>query len=345
MKKLSENLARMQTEKTVLGKILLTHRLTADEPWDDFFFVATRVGRLVARQPSLYLEGSQDERRVLAHIGSVFAKATVTGGASKIREIADAFEAWHKHQKGPDLFRLTLLWAYITAGGSTDGKKLVTLKPGELLDDLKTNGCTVNENTMRKVRKARDKLGINLRFGRGSPKAPNATMMHGSDFAGQDPAGWIVTEKFDGFFARWTGQTLLTREGHDYNAPEWFTHGLPRFALDCEVFAGYGRREFLNSAHRWRDKGRWRQVELIAFDAPAACGGYAARHSAITVRERPGLRVAARWTCAGKPGLVEALAAVKAKGGEGLVIRHPEAPYQVGRVQTMLKVKPEFIRR
>ena len=172
---------------------------------------------------------------------------------------------------------------------------------------------------------------------------PDKDMQRGSDYAGQDPAGWIVTEKFDGFFARWTGSALLTREGHDYNAPEWFTAGLPGFALDCELFAGYGLRPFLNSAHRWRDKARWRQVELIVFDAPAAHGGYEVRHRTITIRERPGLRVASRWTCPGKPGLVEALAAVKAKGGEGLVIRHPDVPYTVGRVATMLKVKPEFV--
>ena len=174
---------------------------------------------------------------------------------------------------------------------------------------------------------------------------PDKDMQHGSDYAGQDPAGWIVTEKFDGFFARWTGRTLLTREGHDYNAPAWFTAGLPPFALDCEVFAGYGNRPFINSAHRWRDKARWRQVELIVFDAPGVCGAYAARRRAIAVLERPGLRVAPRWTCTGKPALVEALAAVRARGGEGLVIRQPAAPYTVGRVATMLKVRPEFIQR
>lgn len=175
---------------------------------------------------------------------------------------------------------------------------------------------------------------------------PNKDMMKGSDYAGQDVAGWIVTEKFDGFFARWTGERLLTREGVDYNAPEWFTKGLPRFALDCEVFAGYGNRESLNSAHCWTDKARWHSVELILLDTPMGRGAYSERHAAIMnhLPERNGhIRIPKRWTCTGKPGLLEALTGVKAKGGEGLVIRHPDAPYRVGRVQTMLKVKPEFI--
>ena len=55
--------------------------------------------------------------------------------------------------------------------------------------------------------------GQTLRGLRVAMRSSHKTMMHGSDYAGQDPRGWIVTEKFDGFFARWTGETLLTREG------------------------------------------------------------------------------------------------------------------------------------
>lgn len=177
-------------------------------------------------------------------------------------------------------------------------------------------------------------------------KSPDKTMMHGIDYAGQDPTGWIATEKFDGHFARWTGTNLLTREGIDYNPPGWFTAGLPCCALDCELFAGYGNRLALNGAPRWRDRNRWRCAELIALDAPARAGGFEARHDAILeqIAERPGLRIAELWVCAGKPGLVESLAGIRAKGGEGLVVRHPAAFYTIGRVNTMLKVKPEFIR-
>jgi len=43
--------------------------------------------------------------------------------------------------------------------------------------------------------------------------------------------------------------------------------------------------------------------------------------------------------CKGKRDLNGKLRAVLDRGGEGLVIRQPSAPYTVGRVQTMLKVK------
>jgi DNA ligase-1 len=103
-------------------------------------------------------------------------------------------------------------------------------------------------------------------------------MMHGTDYAGQDPTGWIVTEKFDGHFARWTGCQLLTREGANYNPPDWFVAGLPPWPIDCELFAGYGKRGSLNGAPRWRDKNRWAGLQLVAFDIPTGMGGYEIRH-------------------------------------------------------------------
>jgi DNA ligase-1 len=176
---------------------------------------------------------------------------------------------------------------------------------------------------------------------------PEDSMMHGSDYTGQNPKNWVVTEKFDGFFARWTGAELFTREGKNYNAPKWFTVGLPAFALDCELFAGNGQRFTLNCAHRWTDKRRWGLAELIVFDAPSIVGCYENRHNVILkhTTERAGLRIAERWTCSGMPGLLDSLTVVKRRGGEGLVIRHPDALYEIGRTQTMLKVKPEFIQQ
>lgn len=177
---------------------------------------------------------------------------------------------------------------------------------------------------------------------------PDASMMHASDYAGQNPRGWIVTEKLDGFFARWTGSRLLTREGVDYNAPEWFTECLPCFALDCELFAGYGRRTFLNSAPKWRDNRRWSSVSLLAFDVPNQfAGSYTFRHHSLVTHctnRCAWFGVVQQWTCSGKAGLVQALEAITHKGGEGLVIRHPSTPYTIGRVDTMLKLKPGFIR-
>jgi len=168
-------------------------------------------------------------------------------------------------------------------------------------------------------------------------------MMHGSDYAGQSVRNWTVTEKFDGFFARWTGARLLSRSGENFNAPRWFTDSLPPMAvLDCELFAGYGRRTFLNGCHRWGDSGKWSYVRLMVFDSPVLFGNYASRNTFLhhAVIKNGYIKVVPFWTIAGRAGLIKSLSDITHKGGEGLVIRHPDAPYTTARVQTMLKVFP-----
>ncbi len=78
-------------------------------------------------------------------------------------------------------------------------------------------------------------------------------------------------------------------------------------------------------------------LRLIAFDCPEAGGDWPAR-----IRSAPVTSYAAPvafTVCKGKRHLNGELRAVLDRGGEGLVIRQPSAPYTVGRVSTMLKVK------
>lgn len=87
-------------------------------------------------------------------------------------------------------------------------------------------------------------------------------------------------------------------------------------------------------------------MKLVLLDIPGGRGAYVERHSTI-MRHLPEcagyIRIAKRWMCSEKPELVQALSVLRSRGGEGFVIRHPDAPYRVGRVDTMLKVKPEFV--
>ena len=160
-------------------------------------------------------------------------------------------------------------------------------------------------------------------------------LMHGTDYAGQDVAGWWCSEKFDGCRAYWDGSQLWSRGGHVINAPAWFIAGLPARHLDCELWAGYGNREAAPLACQY---GRFTPAcRLWVFDCPQSTGGWAAR-----IRSAPVTSCAspvAFTVCKGKRDLNGELRAVLDRGGEGIVLRHPSAPYTVGRVQTMLKVK------
>ena len=161
------------------------------------------------------------------------------------------------------------------------------------------------------------------------------SMMHGRDYAGQDVAGWWCSEKFDGCRAYWDGSQLWSRGGNVIAAPGWFIEGLPGSHLDCELWAGYGDRQTARLACQ---HGRFTPAcRLWIFDCPTATGDWSAR-----IRSAPVTSYAAPvafTVCKGKRHLNGELRAVLDRGGEGIVLRHPSAPYTVGRVQTMLKVK------
>jgi DNA ligase-1 len=169
------------------------------------------------------------------------------------------------------------------------------------------------------------------------------TIMHGSDYDGRNPQGWVVTEKMDGYFARWTGGRLLSRDGVDYRAPYWFTANLPPFALDCELFAGYGNRDSISNIHT-RGELAWRKLglELVVFDAPTLEGGYITRigFAGGLLAGNPFARAVGNSVCCGMTDLLTTLGGVIERGGEGLMIRDAKATYTTGRVKTMLKVKP-----
>ncbi|MGO2563434.1 MAG: DNA ligase, partial [Pseudoalteromonas nigrifaciens] len=54
-----------------------------------------------------------------------------------------------------------------------------------------------------------------------------------------DVSNYLVSEKFDGVRAIWTGKQFVTRQGNVINAPEWFTAPLPKVWLDGELWTKY----------------------------------------------------------------------------------------------------------
>jgi len=55
--------------------------------------------------------------------------------------------------------------------------------------------------------------------------------------AGQDPTGWLMSEKLDGVRCFWNGTTMYTRNGNLFYPPDWFKKELPSdLALDGELW-------------------------------------------------------------------------------------------------------------
>lgn len=171
-------------------------------------------------------------------------------------------------------------------------------------------------------------------------------IMHGFDMTPDDNViGWFCNEKFDGHRALWDGKRLLTRQGVDYNAPRSFTNFLPvNHRLDCELYAGAGRRDELNGADHWRDKARWTKLRLIVFDILDIPGDYKDRLLSLEQNwsVRPDfITVAVPWVVTHKSQLRRYLRAVKGRGGEGVMLHHPTAPYTAGRTRNLLKLKTQ----
>ena len=163
------------------------------------------------------------------------------------------------------------------------------------------------------------------------------TLAHGFDWAGSDPSGWLISEKLRGCRVRWDGAALWTRYGNRVKAPDSFTASLPLgFPIDAEIWAGRCEVETVaRLATQFGGKHFTQAVRCVAFDAPDASGGWAERMAAIPASmERVAFTV-----CEDREHLLAMLAEVQSEGGEGLVIRQPDAPYQRGRNPEILKVK------
>lgn len=164
-------------------------------------------------------------------------------------------------------------------------------------------------------------------------------MQHGEDWAGEDLAGWLMSEKLDGCRAYWDGATLWTRGGNSvYIQQEWAAQ-LPAVHLDCELYDGVGGLQRCATALRY---GRFApNMKLHVFDAPQANGDWRARmRLAADATEALGFVECVQVAeCSSTDYALDELHRVQSRGGEGLVLRAQDLMYRAGRTRKLLKVK------
>lgn len=171
-------------------------------------------------------------------------------------------------------------------------------------------------------------------------------MLAGDARPGIDPAGFLVSEKFDGVRAIWDGQALRFRSGRLIAVPAWFTAGWPAQPMDGELWLERGRFQALSGIVRREtpDEAAWRSVRYQVFDLPGSPEGYAARAARLQawvprlgqswVQAVPQRRVA------DAAELQRLMASVVRGGGEGLMLHRADALWQAGRSEALLKLKP-----
>lgn len=159
-----------------------------------------------------------------------------------------------------------------------------------------------------------------------------------------DVSGWLVSEKLDGVRGYWDGRKLISKNGHPFYPPAEFLKNFPEFPLEGELWGGRGTFEKTVSAVRKQQPHNgWLDLRFAVFDVPIA---------AIHFDER--LDKAQKWFAdhpseyvfiipqkiiANKDELDLELRRIETMGGEGVIVRKPDAFYQAGRRSDILKVK------
>jgi len=172
----------------------------------------------------------------------------------------------------------------------------------------------------------------------------------------QNPIGWWMSEKYDGYRAMWDGQDLRTRTGNIINAPQWFLGILPpSIALDGELYKGRGkfqdcgvfRRKVVNDTD-------WLDVTYHVFDVPSYNKPFEERiyYLQQLIQERCSYMKIFKVPINICPIIMIDFIKITSQnqfdtfyndiitaGGEGVMLRKPGSLYEKKRSSTLLKVK------
>ena len=153
---------------------------------------------------------------------------------------------------------------------------------------------------------------------------------------GDDPAGWWLSEKYDGVRGYWNGTQMLTRRGNPIAIPDSFRAQLPPLPLDGELWAGRGKFSTTLSIVRDQTPGpAWSTIRYLVFDAPAQSGPFETRLKAVSqwLLHHPSSQIQLIEQIRGtsKKELEVLMDQIEARGGEGVMLRAVKSPYQHGR--------------
>jgi len=157
----------------------------------------------------------------------------------------------------------------------------------------------------------------------------------------QNISDWVMSEKFDGIRAVWTGAKLITRSGKTIYAPKWFTKNYPPFSIDGELWTKRGDFENISSivSHKIPQNKRWRTITHRIFEVPYAKGKLFQRLKKLKAYENDIIKIIPQIKIKNKDHLKTFLKTIENKAGEGVVVRDPNALYINKRTSKALKVK------
>ncbi|WP_372759802.1 DNA ligase [Pseudoalteromonas sp.] len=159
---------------------------------------------------------------------------------------------------------------------------------------------------------------------------------------------YLVSEKFDGVRAIWTGKHFLTRQGNKITAPTWFTAPLPDVWLDGELWSKHQQFATLSGIVRTHipNNHDWQTVSYQVFDMPNAKLPFSRRYqnytTLISQLNAPHIQAVKQHQFANNQLLTQYFEQITAQGGEGVMLHLAAAKHTVGRSDALLKLKPYF---
>ena len=165
----------------------------------------------------------------------------------------------------------------------------------------------------------------------------DAVFMLAKRFTNQDPAGWWLSEKFDGYRAIWTGRNFVSRDGNIFQAPQPWRSVMPSVALDGELYLGRGRFNEMQHAVKCSD---WSDLRFMVHDLPEMHAPFEERQAKLASLSLPSFCAVIHQTrCEGVANLQAMFDGIVATGGEGVMLRKPGSYYIPARTDSLLKLK------
>ena len=172
-------------------------------------------------------------------------------------------------------------------------------------------------------------------------------LMHGTDADLDDLSqyiGWFCQEKYRGVRLYWDGSHAWSRQGHEILLPDDWYESMPTIALDCELYDGIDGERRCASVARFGLKHVTPSMKIIAFDSPGhSHAPWDERifrvYGAVQDADFDRIEYAPYSRIESVGHMLAALAEVKSRDGEGLMLRRPRTLYQAGYTSDLVKLK------
>ena len=183
-------------------------------------------------------------------------------------------------------------------------------------------------------------------------------------FKGDPPVGWYCSEKYDGYRAQFNKNIFMSRGEKIFNSPEWFKLSMPCEHMDGELWISRDKFEEMGVVRKKVPiDDEWLSIKYLVYDLPTLNEPFNVRSKKLRqiVQEnnkrweifrmtldkkfhklKCPLQFAKQIIIKNVDHMDEYYKTVIDKGGEGIMLKHPDSMYDGKRSDWLLKVKPSF---